>query len=258
MMRKLVLVIGMFVLASGGVRAAELPTGKELLAKVTAAYRALTSLEVDMSMTGEDNPLGTEAGTAHFVFEKSENDGKVVERGCVAGRLTRKSADGKEVVQEIRGVNDGKYSWLEERVPDSKEVRVTKRDARAPDAFRARATDVLAEVAQDWRRYGLQVVGEDMIDGQKMFVLEGGDQPPGEKNPGAGTRVKVWVAQDDLIVRRKVRTTKRADQDEQSVITMEWRNVKINQPVAPALFVYTPPEGAKIDDRTKSRDETGK
>jgi outer membrane lipoprotein-sorting protein len=40
------------------------------------------------------------------------------------------------------------------------------------------------------------------------------------------------------------------DKDGKERMNTQFTNVKVNQPIDPALFKYTPPEGAKVQDRT--------
>jgi outer membrane lipoprotein-sorting protein len=59
-------------------------------------------------------------------------------------------------------------------------------------------------------------------------------------------KVRMVVNQTDCMLRRMVLY----DKDGKEMAEMRFTNVKVNGPIDPALFKYTPPDGVKINDMT--------
>ncbi len=241
-----------FVLAAAArMSAADLPTAEQVLEKVTAAYGAMKSFEADThEVIGTHNGTGTT--TAHIAMEKSEKNGKAIEKYSAVRKETQTLNSGKISVEDGKIVSDGSFIWQERRRSDDDVIRVRKNDANGPGAvdFSGAFAKVMAE---QWKQYSLKVVGQDIIDGQKMYLLEG-SLDPAELAGNAVFEAEshcVWVRQADFIVRRTTTTTRLVGRDQQAVVAKDWLNVKVNQKVDPALFVYTPPEGAKVVDNTQ-------
>lgn len=252
-MRNLAVVIGIVVLASACSYRAELPTAEDLLAKVTAAYGAMRSFEVDTREVIETHN-GTGTKTAHLAMEKSEKAGRAIEKFAVVSKETQALNNGRVSVEEGKIVSDGNVMWGERRRSDDEVIRVRKEAAEGPEAV-GLCNMFAKAMARDWKRYHLKVAGQDAIDGEKMYLLEGSLDPAelaGNEVFEAETH-RVWVRQADFVIRRTVTTSHLFGRDQPAVVVKDWLNVKVNQPVAPALFVYTPPEGASIDDKTQEK-----
>jgi len=230
--------------------AADLPTAEEILAKVTAAWGAMKSYEADQQVGVVLQPNMTVTTTANTVMERSEKDGKTVEKFSIAEESVRRATDGKDEVSESRIVSDGTFRWRERRFPGDIGLRVWKDNAENTP-IGLQFNGLFPGSALDWKDYHLKTVGEDTIDGQKMYVLEGTIDPTALVKGLKESKMKVWVRQADFIIRKRVLTMQGADEDKPMVFTMEFLNVKVNEKVDPALFVYTPPEGAKIIDHTQ-------
>lgn len=237
------------------VSAAELPTAEQVLEKVRAAYSSMTSFEEDIRATDETS-FSSSSGSAHFAMEKSEKDGKMVEKTSFAGKFATKERNREETVVEIRSVSDGTVVWTEERRSGRPEVRVRKRDAKKSLAWPA--LTLIWDLTRDRKEFHLKVVGEETVEGEKMYVLEGAYNPTMLNEQVTELKRKTWVRQDDFIICRQVQTRQAAGQGKPTVTVVEFANVKVNRPVDPALFVYAPPEGAKVDDRTTPKPEEEK
>ncbi len=243
-MKKLGIAVAAVVLALGAcVSAAELPTAEQLLEKVTAAYASMKSFEADMRI---EYSTGEQVFAAHLAMQKSEKDGQIVEKSSMIGKTTLKDATGKHTNYDARTVNDGTFSWTESH--DAREISVTKVDA-GPGAFRM--TAYLGGMTRAFQDFGFKIVGEEMIGEKKTYVMEGGVKKLDEAV--RHLTMRVLIGPEDFIVRRMYMAAQRTDQEQPTWSTVDWQNVKVNQPVDPALFVYTPPEGAKIVDRTKPK-----
>jgi len=248
--RTLLLAI-LLLAAAASAYAADLPTAEELQQKVAKAYATMTSFEADIRVTFQ--PDATEGSASqHLAMEKSAKGDKTVEKASWSLKGTHKDDAGNVTTEEGKNVNDGTFSWEERR--HEGEVQVRKYVAEGPQAFKL-SEKLGRDAMRIWMQYNPKTVAEDTVDGRKMYVLEGAfDQTAINK----ATKIqelkeKIWVGQDDSIVRRVVRTVRFADKDQPWVTTTEWLNMKVNEKVDPALFVYAPPEGAKIDDRTQPK-----
>ena len=251
-MRMWRIVVPAVVLASVWGCESKLPTAEEVLQKATAAWGAVKTFQADQKLVGEA-PKMTETGTIHVAMEKSEKDGKAVEKVSVSAKYVRRAADGKEEVEEGRVVNDGTFFWQEKRSPAAGGLQVTKTDAEGRRDFKF-SEKFLRSMTGDWKAFHYKAVSEDTLDGQKMYVLEGAqDAAKLDKTIIKESKKKLGVGQGDFLIHREVHTVQVPDHDKPIVSTMEFANIKVNQPVDPALFVYTPPEGVKIDDRTKAK-----
>ncbi len=229
--------------------AADLPTAEELLAKVTKVIAEMKSFQADTRLVGDQTE-----DVGHLAIERSEKDGKRIEKYSSSIKMTLGAGSGKERTGTYQTVFDGTYVWSEARSPESKEVTVTK--SAPPTQTGLGFADSWAEsYRRIWKQARLKVVGEDAIEGRAMFVLEGTHEPD-PKNPlMLGKKTKIWVGQNDFMVTRLEDTMELVMDGRHltGTITSEYRNITVDQPIDPALFVYAPPEGAKIDDQTKPK-----
>lgn len=114
--------------------------------------------------------------------------------------------------------------------------------------------DALKEFEQ-WREmFKLRLTGEDTVNEEKVYLLEGDfNEDYLKKNPKAENvmatmkTIKIWVSQKDLYPRKLV--TCGRDGRQMNLIEME--SVKLNGKVDESLFNYTPPEGAQVRDMTE-------
>lgn len=243
-MKKLSQVLAVSLAVSASAFAEDRPTAEQLLEKVTAAYAGLKSIEGEAKQMIQTSSVTT-TGVVYLVMERMKKDDRIIERDSCTLSATEKTWAGLERTREAKVVNDGTYTWSEDRVSEPKEVTVTKMSSDAPGGFTAQAV-LCGDLARTWEQFHLKVVGEDTLDGRKMYLLEG--QLGTEFKP---SRQKVWVGQDDLLIHKTVNETTLKAGDPPLVCSTEWVSLKINPPVDPKLFVYTPPAGAKVEDKTK-------
>ena len=231
-----------------------LPTADELLAKVKAKLAEVRSMEADVRMIqigGQGDEL-----TGHLAMQMSEKDGKTVKREYLSGQETTPLPNGKKATTDDKVVDDGTTNWLEERHFGDRQIRVTKNGPRGDKELWPEGRLERAKASQ--ARFALTVTGEETVDGQKMYVLEGTYRPdPGplkeEARKGSlkeETR-KLWIGQKDLMPHRWSESRLLEGIDGASGVTYNFTNIKLNQTVDAKLFEYTPPEGAVVDDKTK-------
>jgi outer membrane lipoprotein carrier protein len=83
------------------------------------------------------------------------------------------------------------------------------------------------------------VAGEENVGGQATYVLT---LVPRGASPYR--ILKVWVDKDDNLVRRFEMT-----EENNSVRTVEMRNIRVNPSLSDAVFTFTPPEGVQVFDQ---------
>ena len=224
-----------------------LPTVEQIVKDMTAAAEKATSFEADTRNVMQE-PRSTQSTTGHIATQQFAVDGKTVSKCSIARKVTKKTPDGKEEADENKFIDDGVFIWIEQRNPQTKEVWVTKSDSgRSPQSNpMASAAQVLSHSLKNAR---LTLVGEDTLEGQKMYVLES-NSDPAKAATAPTTKAKYWVGQTDLFLHRTMSTYKEPAMAKPMSTTIEYLKVKINQPIDPALFAYTPPEGAKFTDES--------
>ena len=227
---------------------ADLPTVDQLLARMDASVAKLTSFQADQRITHPSSDASTQV--MHVVFEISVKEGKTLERFSGAAKSTGKDSDGNEVTYQGKAVCDGTFFWEEDRSSKSPEITVKKSEAHQSPKLKGLMTKGLED---DPGSYTVKLVGEDSIDGRKMFVLVRTLNPDKllQRLVLKEDTTKLWVGQDDLIPYRSVRTFWRAHWEQASVTMVELFNVKLNEKIDPALFIYTPPAGAVVTDKTQ-------
>jgi len=218
------------------------------LAKVEALTSGVKTLEADMAMRSD-----TDAGEAsrhftwsgHFAMQVVEDAGGPA-RCLLNSRM--KTTEGYGAGDEFLAVCDGDVQWTENRTTEGKTIKVYKGLA-----------DTGARVVMGWmlrfvKEYDLTFAGEGELDGERLWVFQGTLRPAGKHDGPWRSRLPdtmtVSVSPQDGVPRRQVTQLTRDNMK----ITCETRltNVKVNGKLDPALFKYTPPEGADVTDLTKA------
>jgi outer membrane lipoprotein carrier protein len=163
------------------------------------------------------------------------------------------------------------------RVPllNTNQTSTGKLYQRKPDRFLMRFTDPAGDVmVADGRHFWIYYPSTDRTQVIRTSIAEGGEQADFQKQflsnatdrfvatlngeEGVGGRpawaltlvpkrespykvIRIWVDRQDYLVRRFEMT-----EENNSVRRVELRNLKVNQPVAEALFTFTPPAGTHI------------
>lgn len=128
-------------------------------------------------------------------------------------------------------VADGRYFWI--YYPSSDRTQVVRtsiaeggEQADFQRQFLSNATD----------RFVATLNGVEAVGGRPAWALT---LVPKRESPYKV--IRIWVDREDYLVRRFEMT-----EENNSVRRVELRNLKINQPVADALFTFTPPPGTHI------------
>jgi len=239
----LTVVLGLCIAASAPAAAA---TTEEVLAKLVANEGQVKTFEADMTFIAKsvDKNVTT---TGHIATQIVLKDGQ---RAGVLMNMKQKMTIGEGTTSDTLMVNDGEFLWTEMPHPQMG-VAVIK---NKPGAGKAQTADT----KQMRDRYDLKLVGEEEFDGQQMWVLEGTPKnkapaapaavgPHGMGQQGEPGKVRFYIGQKDLMCHR----FRDYDKDGNEQADMQFTNLKVNGALDPALFKYTPPEGALIMDMTK-------
>lgn len=222
-----------------------LPTADELLKQMGAKAGERKTYEADTKMTSESQ-MGVMSSVGHFATELTEKDGAKVQKMCNTMDMTVKQDDQEQKMQ-MKMVNDGEFLWTEMRNPSLPFVQVMKmKPGQTMPGRMAPDPDPTKRMEEMKKTYDLKVVGEETIDGQKMYILEG-TLKENAAGPGQAPKVRMYINENDLAMRRVVAF----DADGKQIGTMDFTNMKVNQPINADLFKYTPPPGARVMDMTK-------
>ncbi|MFL5384288.1 MAG: outer membrane lipoprotein chaperone LolA [Longimicrobiaceae bacterium] len=131
-------------------------------------------------------------------------------------------------------VADGRHFWIYYPSTDRTQVVRTSiaeggEQADFQRQFLSNATD----------RFVATLNGQEAVGGRPAWALT---LVPKRESPYKV--IRIWVDREDYLVRRFEMT-----EENNSVRRVELRNLKVNQPVADALFTFTPPAGTHIFDQ---------
>ena len=220
------------------------PTADELLKMLGDKAATIKTCEVDYVANDSILTL-TSTATCHWVSSREERDGQVVSK-CLITSKTRFGTDGKTPLQESKFVGDGVFWWNEIRSPEKPGIMVYKLNARKNVDS---STLTNPEGVENLRNnYDMGAVGEDTIDEHKVFVLKATKKAG---RPGSAETLEFYIDEDSLTVRRNVVR----HPENGAVYRTEYSAYKLNGAVDPKIFVYTPPEGAVVEDRTKQAEK---
>ncbi|MBW3573133.1 MAG: outer membrane lipoprotein-sorting protein, partial [Gemmatimonadetes bacterium] len=131
-------------------------------------------------------------------------------------------------------VADGRHFWLYYPSTDRTQV------IRTTIAEGGEAVDLQQQfLSNPNQRFVSTLVGEESVGGRPAYVLT---LVPRGASPYR--ILKVWVDKDDHLVRRFEMT-----EENNSVRTVEMRNLRTNHALPDNLFTFTPPEGAQVFDQ---------
>lgn len=241
-----VLLCALTTSALGVSRATALPTAEELIKQMQTKLEGVKTLSADLSMT---IPPAQVSGTGHGIGARLEKDGKVTRQSFTEFTMKMKGRRGEQTMT-VKTVNDGQYVWQEMRPSAPAAVRVMK---MKPEQMTSEF-DPLKQTEELNTGFDLKVTAEDSIDGQKMYVLEGGfrpeflkQHPEAAREAKAFSKVSIFVGQDDHLIHRVVALSPKGE----VVGVMDLSNIKLNEKTDPDLFSYAPPPGAQFMDMTQ-------
>jgi len=221
-----------------------LPTADELLKTITEKASTVKTMQADTTTT-VSAPQGDMKGAGQIFTAKNDVNGKTVHKSLMTIKLTTE-AEGGAMTADVKIVNDGKFVWREMTIAvpmPMVQVIKMKVGQKGPMGVDAGMTD--DPVEQLRQQFEFTGVSEDTIDGRKMYVLEGKPKVPPQ---GISiTTVKCYADEESLMLRRMVML----DEADKELTRFDLTNVKINEKLDPKMFDYTPPDDARIVDRTK-------
>ncbi|HSU14994.1 outer membrane lipoprotein chaperone LolA, partial [Longimicrobium sp.] len=187
----------------------------EILTRVEQAANGIRSLEADFTQTLNVPLLGSNQRSAGKLYQRKPDR-----------FLMRFSEPAGDVM-----VADGRHFWIYYPSSDRTQVLRTSiaeggEQADFQRQFLSNATE----------RFVATLNGEETVAGRPTWALT---LVPKRESPYKV--IRIWVDKQDNLVRRFEMT-----EENNSVRRVELRNLKVNQPVADALFTFTPPAGTHV------------
>jgi chaperone LolA len=190
----------------------------EILTQAERASRAIRSLEADFTQTLNVPLLNT----------TQRSTGKLYQRKPDRFLMRFSDPEGDVIVA------DGRHFWLYYPSTDRTQV------IRTSIAEGGEAVDLQQQfLSNPNQRFVATLVGEESVGGQQTHVLT---LVPRGASPYR--ILKVWIDKDDHLVRRFEMT-----EENNSVRTVEMRNLRTNHALSDNLFTFTPPAGAQVFDQ---------
>ncbi|HEX2211639.1 MAG TPA: outer membrane lipoprotein carrier protein LolA, partial [Longimicrobium sp.] len=190
----------------------------EILTQAERTARGIRSMEADFSQTLVVPLLNT----------TQRSTGKLYQRKPDRFLMRFSDPEGDVIVA------DGRHFWL--YYPSSDRTQVI----RTSIAEGGEAVDLQQQfLSNPNQRFVATLVGEENVGGQASHVLT---LVPRGASPYK--ILKVWIDKDDYLVRRMEMT-----EENNSVRTVEMRNIRTNHTLPDNLFTFMPPEGAQIFDQ---------
>lgn len=190
----------------------------EILTRAEQASRGIRSLEADFTQTLNVPLLNTTQRSTGKLYQRKPDR-----------FLMRFSDPQGDVI-----VADGRHFWLYYPSTDRTQV------IRTSIAEGGEAVDLQQQfLSNPNQRFVATLVGEESVGGQQTHVLT---LVP--RGASAYRILKVWIDKDDHLVRRFEMT-----EENNSVRTVEMRNLRTNHALPDNLFTFTPPAGAQVFDQ---------
>jgi len=209
--------------ASASAPAPAAPAGQqqdanEILRRVETTAAGIRTLEADFTQNLRVPLLNSDQSSAGKLYQRKPDRFLM--------RFTQPAGDVM--------VADGRYFWIYYPSSDRTQVIRTSiaqggEQADFQRQFLSNATD----------RFVATLNGQEAVSGRQTWALT---LVPRRQSPYKV--VRVWVDQQDYLVRRFEMT-----EENNSVRRVELSNIKVNQPIADALFTFTPPAGTHVFDQ---------
>jgi outer membrane lipoprotein carrier protein len=190
----------------------------EILTQAERAARNIRSLEADFTQTLNVPLLNTTQRSTGKLYQRKPDR-----------FLMRFSDPAGDVI-----VADGRHFWLYYPSADRNQV------VRTSIAEGGESVDLQQQfLSNPNQRFVATLVGEESAGGRPAHVLT---LVP--RGASAYRILKVWVDKEDYLVRRFEMT-----EENNSVRTVEMRNLRTNHALPDNLFTFTPPAGAQVFDQ---------
>jgi chaperone LolA len=187
----------------------------EILRRVEQTAAGIRTLEADFTQNLRVPLLNTDQSSAGRLYQRKPDRFLM--------RFTEPAGDVM--------VADGRYFWIYYPSSDRTQVIRTSiaeggEQADFQRQFLSNATD----------RFVATLNPEEVVGGEPTWALT---LVPRRASPYKV--VRIWVGKQDFLVRRFEMT-----EENNSVRRVELRNIRVNQPIADALFSFTPPAGTHV------------
>ncbi|HEX8696478.1 MAG TPA: outer membrane lipoprotein chaperone LolA [Longimicrobium sp.] len=190
----------------------------EILRRVEQTAAGIRTFEADFVQTLTVPLLGTNTRSAGKLYQRKPD------------RFLMKFSDpAGDVV-----VADGRHFWI--YYPSSDRTQVIRTSIAQGGEQADFQRQFLSNATE---RFVATLNGEENVGGEATWALT---LVPRRESPYKV--IRVWVDKDDHLVRRFEMT-----EENDSVRRLELRNLRVNQPIADALFTFTPPPGTQVFDQ---------
>jgi outer membrane lipoprotein carrier protein len=189
-----------------------------ILARVEQTTAAVRTLEADFVQTLRVPLLGKDQQSTGKLYQRKPD------------RFLMRFTDPAGDVM----VADGRYFWI--YYPSNDRTQVVRTSIAEGGEQADLQKQFLSNATQ---RFVATLNGEETVAGRPTWALT---LVPRRESPYKV--VRIWVDKEDNLVRRFEMT-----EENDSVRRVELRNLKVNQPLADALFTFTPPPGTQIFDQ---------
>jgi chaperone LolA len=194
---------------------ASTPDAAAVLRRAEAVYSDVRSMEADFAQTVEVPLLG----------QSTSSRGKLYHRSPDRFLMQFTQPQGDVVVA------DGRHLWMYYPSVDARQVMRTTMAAAGGQV------DLHREfLSNPTERYHAVLAGQETVGGRATDVVV--------LTPRTRTgyrQVRIWVDRSDALVRRFEIT-----EENESVRTLDLRNIRHNTTIPDRLFAFTPPEGAQV------------
>jgi outer membrane lipoprotein carrier protein len=186
-----------------------------ILARVEQTTAAVRTLEADFVQNLRVPLLGTDRQSTGKLYQRKPD------------RFLMRFTDPAGDVM----VADGRYFWI--YYPSSDRTQVIRTSIAEGGEQADFQRQFLSNATE---RFVATLNGEETVAGRPTWALT---LVPRRESPYKV--IRIWVDREDNLVRRFEMT-----EDNDSVRRVELRNLKVNQPVPDALFIFTPPAGTHV------------
>lgn len=211
--------------------------------QIIAAWDKLQTLSgkmtASMEMAGEGFSMkSTQTGT-HEMVRKGETLLYRMESESISA-TTMQGTENKQTSKSLM-VCDGQHIYSLTETDGQKSANKMKVDHSM--------MDVKSFLTQMRKDYVLKLMPEEAVEGQACFVIEASPKEGGAISMGMGKMVVYYAKEFGFPLKTVMYTP-----DNKPMNTMTYTDVKVNQPIDPARFVFTPPADVKVEDLTNMGD----
>lgn len=235
---------------------AEPPDAEAVMDRLTDVFRRMRDVTTDVEIHTRKRQASGRIVLQYVTTPAEEPGGaeRTVRKYIVVTRV--KTRDGLATITQT---NDGRYLWVERRIPATGEVKVIRRRVKAEGPVPGGFGPDWRKEADVWRRkFAFRTLRTDTFDEEPVVVVEGTRKEIGKDDDAeqpadlsVPDRVVLFVSRRDHFPRKVELFSKGPEAAEsKDVLTVSVRlmHVKLDKGLPPGTFHYTVPPGAEFVD----------